>query len=132
MALSTTSQTLCDSDGGSECNPFRFRLVSFPRQVNNPYTKNVNRDIWSPAWKETLGHLAPLNQAGRHSRGSRMYAAGADMETISAGLGDSSTKITKRPYSSPLEERLPRAVDNLRSIDRSIRKNKDDQTISIS
>jgi site-specific recombinase XerD len=97
-------------------------------RTGNPYTKNINRDIWNPACKEALGHLVPLNNAGRHSWGNQMSQAGVDMETISAGLGHSNTGVTKRHYANPSMESLRRAVDNLRSIEHShvIRKNEND------
>ncbi len=88
-------------------------------RTGRPYTKNINRDIWNPACKKALGHLIPLNNAGRHSWGNQMSEAGIDMETISHGLGHSNTAVTKQHYANPSMNTLKTAVNNIRRLSRS-------------
>jgi integrase len=93
-------------------SPYLFVNV----KTGEPYSKNINRDIWDPACVKALGYLVPLNNAGRHSWGNQMSVSGVDMETISAGLGHSNTAITKKHYANPSMEALRKAVNNIRPI----------------
>jgi hypothetical protein len=45
-----------------------------------------------------------------------MSAQGADMETIAAALGHSTTGVTKKHYANPSMEAMKRIVDNVTRI----------------
>ena len=100
--------------GAVQTNLTPFVFVN-PR-TGQPYTKNINRDIWDPASKKALGYVIPLNNAGRHSWGNQMARAGLDMESIRSGLGHSTTKTTRDFYADPALNVLKKAVDNVRAL----------------
>jgi integrase len=84
-------------------------------RTGRPYTKNINRDIWAQACKDAKVKIR-LNEAGRHSYGNQLAEMGVDMETISHGLGHSTTATTKAFYANPSLNILKKAVDNMRML----------------
>jgi site-specific recombinase XerD len=62
--------------------------------TKNPYSKNINRDVWNPASKKVLGYVFPLNNSGRHSFANQLLEQGIDMEVVMAERVGFETTLT--------------------------------------
>lgn len=85
-------------------------------KTGEPYSKNINRNIWNPACKKALGYEFPLNKACRHSFASQLIAAGVALEDVSTLLRHSDSKVTRAHYGKPDLAVLKKAVDNVRGM----------------
>jgi site-specific recombinase XerD len=86
-------------------------IVFVNPDIGQPYTKNINRDVWNTACKAALGYVFPLNNVGRHSLANQMLEAGIDIETVSVLLRHSNTAVTKNNYARPNLKVIGGAVD---------------------
>jgi integrase len=84
----------------------------------NPYSKNINRDIWNPACRRAIGKLIPLNNACRHSLANQMLARGESLERVKQALGHSGIGVTAAYYGDERSamDALRVAVDNVRRV----------------
>lgn len=80
------------------------------------YSKNINRDIWNPACVKALGHVFPLNHAGRHSFGNELALKGVPLETIGKLLRHTDPRVTEKHYANPSLEAAKTLVENVRKI----------------
>jgi integrase len=87
----------------------------FPNpDTGRAYTHHLPEIAWNPYCKNAIGYLCPLNNAGRHSFGTRLAKAGVDLDLISKMLRHSDSRVTKAHYAEPDLNVMKKAVDRLR------------------
>lgn len=96
--------------------PPRLGEFVFLNKRGKHYSKHIANEVWNKPCEEALGYKFRFNNVGRHSFGSKLAAAGVDMNTIAKLLRHSNVETTKRHYAEVDYGQMASVVNNVQKI----------------